>query len=71
MALFFDVFGVNGVPNTAMFYFKNVKGEIIDLLTWFPMFIYSVVVEQQSSKCEISRNHGLYLKPTGTSKVSF
>ena len=25
-----SVFNVNGVPNTAMFYFKNIKGEIID-----------------------------------------
>ena len=26
----FGVFNVNGVPNTALFYFKNIKGEIID-----------------------------------------
>ena len=26
----FGVFNVNGVPNTAMFYFKNIKGKIID-----------------------------------------
>lgn len=26
----FGVFNVNGVPNTAMFYFKNIKGAIID-----------------------------------------
>lgn len=26
----FGVFNVNGVPDTAMFYFKNIKGEIVD-----------------------------------------
>lgn len=26
----FGIFNVNGVPDTAMFYFKNIKGEIVD-----------------------------------------